>query len=161
MALRTSIVVFALLLSTKVFAHGYGTAGCGLGALVFGDDPGWMSQTAAATTNGTAYSQGFGITTGTSECVEDGKVAMMKAQEQFVLNNLRDLSKEMAQGEGETLRAFSQTFDCEEAAYGQFASTLKGSYRKVFAAPGAMAMLDAVRGEIASDEVLRTSCKVS
>src|SRR3954464_7446787 len=47
----------------------YGTAGCGLGSLVFGDQKGAI-QILAATTNTTFGTQTFGITTGTSNCVD-------------------------------------------------------------------------------------------
>ncbi|MEN0057326.1 MAG: DUF3015 family protein, partial [Bdellovibrio sp.] len=46
----------------------YGTAGCGLGSLVFGNEKGPV-QIVAATLNGTGV-QTFGITTGTSNCGE-------------------------------------------------------------------------------------------
>src|SRR3569832_2714255 len=45
----------------------YGSAGCGLGSIVFGSQPGFI-QILAATTNGTFASQTFGITSGTSDC---------------------------------------------------------------------------------------------
>ena len=57
----------------------YGMAGCGLGSVVISDD-GFL-QVFAATTNGTSYSQSFGITSGTSNCVEKGVVKMDKQQE--------------------------------------------------------------------------------
>ena len=51
----------AALFSTSVFAAQYGSAGCGLGSLVFSPGTDWK-QIFAATTNGTFASQTFGIT---------------------------------------------------------------------------------------------------
>ena len=65
----TLAILFAASMAAPaaISAGGYGSAGCGLGAIVFGSKPG-MIQVLAATTNATFYSQTFGITTGTSEC---------------------------------------------------------------------------------------------
>ena len=52
------------------FAEDYGSAGCGLGSLVFKQNDG--TQILAATTNGTFGSQTFGITFGTSNCNSKG-----------------------------------------------------------------------------------------
>lgn len=52
----------------KAYSREYGMAGCGLGSLVMGKDGG---QILAATTNGTFYSQLFGITSETLNCVDD------------------------------------------------------------------------------------------
>ncbi len=57
--------------SPQASAAPYGTAGCGLGSIVIGSKPGMM-QIFAATTNGTSASQSFGITSGTSNCVDHG-----------------------------------------------------------------------------------------
>src|SRR5438309_10501086 len=53
-------------------AHGkstYGLAGCGLGSMIFGDQKGAI-QILAATTNSTFGTPTFGISSGTSNCVE-------------------------------------------------------------------------------------------
>ncbi len=47
----------------------YGTAGCGLGSMAFGNQKGAI-QILAATTNGLFGTQTFGITSGTSNCGE-------------------------------------------------------------------------------------------
>lgn len=160
MRLASSILVVAcaMVMGSNALAHQYGMAGCGLGSMAWGDSPGWFDQTSAATTNGTFATQGFGITSGTSNCTEDGKVAMQQAQEQFVQKNLRELSKEIAQGDGVTLKAFSRTFECQDASYGRFADKLKTSYSNIFSNAGAEGVLDAVRGEIAADPELSHSC---
>lgn len=131
----------------------YGMAGCGLGNLALGKD----MQVLAATTNGTGV-QGFGILSGTSNCLEPGEMAQVEAQQQFVSENLPSLSKEMARGEGEYLQAFSYTMGCADSAYPKFAETMQSSYSDVFKAPGAMAVLKSVRQRIKSDEYLSKNC---
>ena len=51
-------VVVALGISSSAFAAGYGTAGCGLGSMLFGNQKG-MVQVLAATTNGISGNQTF------------------------------------------------------------------------------------------------------
>ena len=79
-ALVLSLVSF----SGSAFAAGYGDAGCGLGSIVFGSEQGGV-QVLAATTNGTFYSQTFGITTGTSNCNPAGLVKLDKEREEFAI----------------------------------------------------------------------------
>ncbi len=134
----------------------YGVAGCGLGSLII--DPGG-SQTSAATTNGTAYNQYFGITSGTSNCTPTSDMAVIVEQEKFVVANLGTLSKDMARGQGESLSALSETLGCSSSVLPQFSSHLQNGYGEIFTAPGAIAVLDATKAQLMKDELFRTNCK--
>src|SRR4051812_27182855 len=92
----------------------YGMAGCGLGTFVFKENN--KMQVLAATTNATGV-QTFGITTGTSNCTAGDKTAELQRQQQFILANLSTLNKEMAEGSGDTLKAFAATLGCEQQAF--------------------------------------------
>ena len=87
----------------------YGTAGCGLGSLAFGNQPGGV-QIIAATLNGTGV-QTFGITTGTSNC-EPGLLAM--GTKNFVEANREVLAKDAARGEGEAIGAIAVINQCKD-----------------------------------------------
>ena len=76
---------------------GYGTAGCGLGSILFGSKPG-LIQVLAATTNGTFGTQTFGITTGTSNCEDTAGGA--QSTKAFVQANREAVSKDIARGSG-------------------------------------------------------------
>ena len=119
-----SLLVALFLFSGSALGAAYGTAGCGLGSMVFGDDPG-MVQIFAATTNGTSGNQTFGITSGTSNCAEGGKDAT-----QFIEVNKAALSFEAAQGQGETISALSEIYGCNDL--NSFGETLKANYGEVF-----------------------------
>ncbi|MCX5790873.1 MAG: DUF3015 family protein, partial [Elusimicrobia bacterium] len=68
--------------SAGAMAAGYGSAGCGLGSLAFqGND---QTQILAATTNGTFGSQTFGLTFGTSNCSNKGRVKLGMQRESFI-----------------------------------------------------------------------------
>ncbi|MDD9936237.1 MAG: DUF3015 domain-containing protein [Myxococcales bacterium] len=108
-------------------ADGYGTAGCGLGSILFGDDPG-IIQVLAATTNGTFGNQTFAITSGTSNCADSGGgSASAKA---FIEANRESLSKDIARGQGETITNLSALAGCaDEAAVG---TTLQKNFSEIF-----------------------------
>lgn len=123
-----SMATFALALSGSVAqADGYGTAGCGLGSMLFGDQPG-LIQILAATTNGTFGTQTFGITTGTSNCVDAG--GGTASAEAFIETNRETLAKEIARGEGETISNLSTLAGCQdEAAVGR---ALQADFKLIF-----------------------------
>jgi hypothetical protein len=109
--LKTLFVLSALLAAGTASAQkkGYGTAGCGLGSLVFGQEKGGV-QIVAATLNATGV-QTFGITTGTSNC-EPGMFAM--GTKNFVDANREVLAKDAARGEGEAIGALAVINHCKD-----------------------------------------------
>lgn len=107
----------------------YGMAGCGLGSLIIKNDN--IIQVLAATTNGSSYSQTFGITTGTSNCKPSSKLASIE-QKVFVEANYAQLSREAAQGEGEHLKALAELLGCDHAEFAKFS---KANRDEVFAQP--------------------------
>lgn len=114
--LETITVTAALLLASPASAQGvkgtgsYGTAGCGLGSLIFDAQPGGV-QILASTTNGTFGNQTFGITTGTSNC---GPGVMASGTKSFVEANREVLAKDAARGEGEAIGAIAVINGCRD-----------------------------------------------
>jgi hypothetical protein len=114
--LKTITAAAALLLAFAASAQGvkgtgkYGAAGCGLGSLAFGNQPGGV-QILASTTNGTFGNQTFGITTGTSNC-EPGLMA--SGTKNFVEANREVLAKDAARGEGEAIGALAVINACRD-----------------------------------------------
>jgi hypothetical protein len=108
-------------------SKGYGPAGCGLGSLVFSPDSGF-TQIFAATTNGTSYTQTFGISTGTSNCDDSsGGSASAKA---FVQTNRLALVKDVARGGGETIEGLAELAGCSDAA--AVGSALQKNFDAIF-----------------------------
>ena len=153
-----SLGVLSPLTSSKALAETppYGMAGCGLGSLVFERN---TCQTSAATTNHSFTNQAFGITFGTSNCVGGGSAKLVwQMQDQFMSDNYATLSKEIAQGDGESLRALADMLGCQDAAYAALTHNLQNSHDKIFSAPGSVAALRVIRSEISSDHLLSTQC---
>lgn len=109
--------------------HGnrYGSAGCGLGSMIFEPKEDFM-QVFAATTNGISGNQTFGITSGTSNCDTNGGSA--RSVETFIAANRATLAVEAARGRGETIASLSSLAACgDEAALGR---TLQSNFKTIF-----------------------------
>jgi hypothetical protein len=106
---------------------GYGMAGCGLGSMLFGKQPGMM-QVLAATTNGTFGSQTFGISTGTSNCTDMSPgPATSKA---FIEGNREAVAKDIARGQGETISSLTSLAGCQDSK--QVGAVLKSDFARIF-----------------------------
>jgi hypothetical protein len=146
--MRKAIAVAALLLvaasaPAPVSAAGYGTAGCGLGSVVFGSQPGFV-QVVAATLNSCFGTQTFGITTGTLNC---GAPATAAGARLFIDVNREALAKDMARGSGETIATLTQLTGCgDEKIVG---ATLQRNF-------GSIIPSERVSSEIVADNVLST-----
>jgi len=113
--MRHAIALVALLAATTAFAAEsdaekavkgsgvYGTAGCGLGSMAFGNQKGGI-QILAATTNNIFGTQTFGITSGTSNC---GTSVFASGTKNFVEANREALAKDISRGTGESIGALA------------------------------------------------------
>src|ERR1700730_5797759 len=110
--MRKAICMAAVLLSAgSVWAAPYGSAGCGLGSVLFGNQPGFV-QVIAATTNDFLGNQTFGITTGTLNC---GAAATAAGAKVFIDANREALAKDMARGSGETIVTLTSLTGCKDS----------------------------------------------
>lgn len=84
--------------------------GCGLGKLAWQNYPHQKTigvQIMEATTNGTFWSQTFGISSGTSGCTNDGQFWTEHKVNAFAALNFDNLAQDMAQGQGEHLTSLA------------------------------------------------------
>jgi hypothetical protein len=123
-------------------AH-YGSAGCGLGSMAFGNQPGGV-QVLAATTNGISGNQTFGITTGTSNC---GPGMMAAGTKNFVEANREVVAKDVARGQGEAIGALTQINACEDSS--KVGAALQKNFSAIFPSEDASS-------EQVTDAILRT-----
>jgi Protein of unknown function (DUF3015) len=130
----------------NALAHGkatYGLAGCGLGSLVFGDQKGGV-QILAATTNGLFGSQTFGISTGTSNCVESSGTQGART---FIEGNREALAKDAARGGGETIVTLSAIAGCKDATI--VGGALQKRFKTLF--PGAKTAAEEVAKNVINE----------
>lgn len=154
-------VAFAVTLGSSVaFAKGYGAAGCGLGSLVFGSQPG-IVQIFAATTNGTSGNQTFGITSGTSNC-SDSSAFRQQQQEIFAAVNMSGIEQEMVAGKGEKLSAFASLLGCSDASLASFGDMTRKEFsvlEKHSNDPASFVKM--VKQSIAKDPALANACDIN
>jgi hypothetical protein len=159
------MIPMGLLVGSAFAANGlkgdgkFGTAGCGLGSMVFADQKGPI-QILAATTNDAIFPQTSAISTGTSNCFEDGVALKEKEQEFFANANFESLHQEIAQGQGENLKAFAYLFGCQGDAVELFSSAAHTSYGSIFpsAKTNSTDMLANIHTMVKSRPELQTSC---
>lgn len=157
--MKTIVLVLAIALLSSVASanHKYGMAGCGLGNMVFGAKD---SQILAGTTNDVSSgSQTFGITSGTSNCVDhEGNTA--KATEAFVEANQVALSTEMAKGQGETLASLSKILKCQDSQ--AFSNEMQKHFDYVFPSSSVNANEASLRimKAVYINQSLRTNCAI-
>jgi hypothetical protein len=118
----------------------YGTAGCGLGSLVFGNQPGGV-QILASTTNATLWTQTFGITTGTSNC---GPGLVASGTKNFVEANREVVAKDISRGSGEAIGALSVINACADSS--KVGAALQKNFSAIF--PSESATSDEVTAQI-------------
>jgi hypothetical protein len=122
------IAVALVAMSSSAFAAKYGSAGCGLGSMIFEGDQTWWKQVLAATTNGTGL-QTVGITLGTSNCDSPAPLKVGQA-EAYVEANKVALANDIARGNGETIVGLSKVYGCSNAP--EFGQALKSNYGTIF-----------------------------
>jgi len=156
-----AFVGLTLTFASNSFAAGYGAAGCGLGSMVFGNEPG-IIQIFAATTNGTSGSQTFGITSGTSNCDASGIILAEREDDLFAAQNFDTLTKEMAVGNGEHLDTLAGLLGCPSSQRAVFASFVQENYEAIFTSDQTTAdeMLRAVKDGMFRNPVLSSSCSL-
>ncbi len=122
------LVVAVLAMSSSAFAAKYGSAGCGLGSMIFEGDQTWWKQVLAATTNGTGM-QTIGISLGTSNCDSPAPLKIGQA-EAYVEANKVALANDIARGNGETIVGLSKVYGCANST--DFGRALKSNYTMIF-----------------------------
>jgi hypothetical protein len=120
----TVILCAASLSATHADSHKFGMAGCGLGSMALPGKNG-KEQIVAATLNATGV-QTFGITTGTSNCVDDSATASLS----YISVNQMALKKDAARGEGESIDGLGKVLKCSNSL--ELGQTLQSHYSEIF-----------------------------
>ena len=131
------IVLAAFLVITFAgasFAAPKENIGCGLGYMAFKGKDGLLSQTAAATTNGTSSNQTFGITSGTLECEKYSTFTANEKLDRFVADNMDNLAVDIARGQGEYLSTLAVLLEVPEGERASFYAQLQTHFSDIYTA---------------------------
>lgn len=153
-------LIMAVFLLPAASALADEAAGCGLGKTLWEGQSGLLANVLAYTTNQTSGSQTFGMTSGTSGCNADSTVKVEREQEVFVAVNLENISQEMAQGNGEHLRALATLMGCSTNVYSDFAGLTQQKYGSLFPAAdtSTLDLLSGLKREMAANPTLSGAC---
>ncbi|BBH53447.1 DUF3015 family protein [Fluviispira sanaruensis] len=151
-------ILFSSVCASQAYAASYGTAGCGLGSILFENTGTWWKQVLAATTNGTFGNQTFGITSGTSNC-GSGATALARKQQDYVTANLVSLQREVAQGSGDAVVGLADVFGCKANDYSKFAEFSQTNYKAIFNSNDPVAIISNIKIEINKNSNLTQSCE--
>ena len=124
--LKKITILVAMISMQSMAAHHYGMAGCGLGSLVFQDQPGKI-QIIASTVNNLVSPQTSAITTGTSGCYEASRDEVSL---RYIENNKMALKEDIAKGDGETIQGLYTLWSCDDQSH--LTQDLKRNYNSIF-----------------------------
>ena len=129
-ASKLFVIAATLMLSVNSYAAD-GSSGCGPGWYVSQENT-LLSSVVRAITNSVLFPVStIGMTVGTSNCAKHEIVENEKEALYFATMNYFEIKKEMAQGGGEFLAAFSQTIGCSNSANFELMNQLKSNYDQV------------------------------
>jgi len=135
-----AVVAVTLVLVGSAFAAGqaHQNTGCGLGTMLFkgNADNSVILQSFQATTNGIYGNQTFGITTGTSDCAQPKNFVSNQQLNEFMVANMDNLARDIAQGRGETLDTFAELLGVPAEKRPEFYGQLQSGFAKIFTSPG-------------------------
>lgn len=107
----------------------YGSAGCGLGAMLIGDDPG-LGQLVAATLNSLLFNQSFGISSGTLNCGTEALEDLRGSTKTYIEGNREVLARDIARGRGDTIVGLSAIAGCSDTQ--KVGVVLQSKYETIF-----------------------------
>ena len=132
LAYVVSAVLMTVVLSDVGWAVDPKNTGCGLGSMIFEGQNGLVSQTFAATTNGTFGNQTFGITSGTSNCEQYSTFTYNEKLNTFVADNMDNLARDIARGQGEYLNTLALLMEVPDIKKGVFRSHMQAHFSDIY-----------------------------
>jgi hypothetical protein len=130
------IVVCMVMVSLAQAGMPEDNCGCGLGSIAFKGKDGLVFQVLAATTNGCLGNQTFGISSGTLECKKAPSFASNEQLNKFVADNMDNLAKDIAIGQGESLDTLAELIGVSTEKRPNFYATLQTNFSNIFPSEG-------------------------
>ena len=130
-----AVFLMMVVLSGVGWGEGFNTknTGCGLGSIAWeGQSNGLMTQTMAATTNGTFGNQTFGISSGTSNCEQYKEWTYSPKVNTFVAENMDNLATDIARGQGEYVNTLALLMEVPSAKRAAFRSQLQAHFSDIY-----------------------------
>jgi hypothetical protein len=146
--LKKITLIGAFMAISQAYAANYGMAGCGVGGLVFKDQPGNI-QIVAATLNDLISPQTSAISSGTSGCYD---APASEAQVNYIETNKVSLKADVARGNGETLDGLMTMLGCKETK--SIKVEIKNNYKNIFNSENTKDIFEAIK----NNQLVKASC---
>ena len=130
--LLTSMLFFLMASGIAFAGETRENCGCGLGTLLFDGADGLAQQVLAATTNGSFGTQTFGISSGTLGCNQPPEFASNEQLNNFVAENMDNLAKDAAMGQGEYVDTLAELMDVPGSKRVAFSQMLQENFSNIF-----------------------------
>ena len=130
--LLTSMLFFLMASGIAFAGETRENCGCGLGTLLFDGADGLVQQVLAATTNGSFGTQTFGISSGTLGCNLPSRYVSNENLNRFVADNMDNLAKDAAMGQGEYVDALAEIMDVPGSERVEFSQMLQENFSNIF-----------------------------
>jgi hypothetical protein len=108
--------------------------GCGLGSRWMRNSKSALAHWVAVYLNGIT-GQVYGITSGTQDCKEAPSFAFNERLEIFVADNMDNLAKDIAMGQGETVDTVAELMEVPIQEWSAFSLTLQAHFSDIFPSP--------------------------
>jgi hypothetical protein len=126
------LMSFIALPASICYAVNQKNTGCGIGTLIMKGNEGLLFQVLAVTTNGTCGNQTFGITSGTLDCEKPARFASNERLNTYVADNMDNLAKDIARGQGEYLNTLAVLMEVPEDARTDFYLKLQNNFSQIY-----------------------------
>ncbi len=145
------LIAGALLMGASTLA--FAQPGCGVGAMIWKGQSGIAPHVLAATTNGIAGNQTFGMTTGTLGCQTNESVQSMAM---YMDSNIDKVARDMSRGNGENLDTLAVLLGVDEADRDSFRKILQDNFATIFPSSETTSgeAVDAIVALLESDQTL-------
>ena len=127
------VVSAVLLMGSTVYANNVSQdCGCGLGKVLIGEKNGIAWKLLGTFLNGICGNGTFGMSSDTLGCNSGGKIVMNEQMEKFVADNRDNLARDIAAGQGESLKALVEIAHVSTDNQGRIFATLQSNFDVIY-----------------------------
>lgn len=127
--MKKTILIGFSLLAINANAADSG-AGCGFGTAIFDGQSGLAPHVLAATTNGSAGNQTFGMSTGTLGCQPTKAIDSLTSI--YIENNINSIAVDFSKGQGESFDTLVKLLKIENNDVDAFSKLVKNNFAEIF-----------------------------
>lgn len=126
------VALLAVFGTTAMAADAQRNVGAGFGSYILEDNDGLAAQVVAAILNGCFCNQCFAITSGTLNAEKPDKFVQNENLHNFVAENMDNLARDIANGDGEALDTVIELMDVNANQRATAKATLKANFAKIY-----------------------------